>query len=205
MTHRRPSPIDRPILRSAIHASEGATAAPAVDEQYAGSLGALLARQFLRDGEVVLLFLRPSLLFIPLTSLRFIAAVAVLMLAGRYYDQYLPLDWRLYLEAGIFVIAGRITWAALQWMGRLYVLTDMRIVSIAGVFKPSVFECPLRKVARTRLTQSIGERLLFLGSIEIIPQAEESPVGYWHMVSRPRRVHERVLSAIRRARQGGFR
>lgn len=187
-----------------LHASEGATAAPAADERCAGSLAALLTRQLLRDGEIVLLFLRPSLLFIPLTSLKFIAAVTILMLMGRYYDEHLPIDWRLLLEAGIFVIAGRITWAALQWMGRLYVLTDMRIIAISGVFKPGVFECALRKVARTRLTHSLRERVLFLGSIEIIPQDDESPVGHWHMIARPRRVHERVLSAIRRARQGGL-
>ena len=192
------------VKRSTIHASEGATAAAPADQRHAGSLAALLTRHVLRDGEIVLMILRPSLFFVPLSSLRFIAAVVLLMLAGHVYDEKIPYSPRFYLEAGIFVIAGRVTWALLQWMGRLYVLTDMRIVSITGVWNSVVFECPLRKVARTRLTHTLRERLLGLGSIEIIPQDEESPIGYWQMVSRPRRVHERVLSAIRRARQGGI-
>ncbi len=192
------------VDRTTTHASEGATAAAPADERHAGSLAALLTCHVLRDGELVLLILRPSLWFVPLTSLRFIAAVAVLMLAGHVYDEKIPFSPRFYLEAGVFVVAGRLTWALLQWMGRLYVLTDMRIVAISGVWNSVVFECALRRVARTRLTYTLRERVLGLGSIEIIPQDEESPVGIWQMVPRPRRVHERVLSAIRRARQGGI-
>lgn len=203
MLRGRDIPAEASLNRSTIHASEGVTAAPA-EEQNAGSLAALLTRHVLRDGEIVLLLLRPSLWFVPLTSLRFIAAVALLMLVGHVYDEKIPYSPRFYLEAGVFVIAGRVTWALLQWMGRLYILTDMRIVAISGVWNSVVFECPLRKIARTRLTHTHRERLLGLGSIEIIPQDEESPVGVWQMVPRPRRVHERVLSAIRRARQGGI-
>ena len=41
-------------------------------------------------------------------------------------------------------------WALLQWTNRLYVLTDLRIVSITGVFNAQIFDCPLRKIARTQ-------------------------------------------------------
>src|SRR5687767_2136535 len=43
-------------------------------------LGALLARHVIRDGEVVLLALKPSRWFILLSSLRFIAVVSILAL-----------------------------------------------------------------------------------------------------------------------------
>jgi hypothetical protein len=189
-----------------VHASEGASAAAAGEsvETASGSLAALLTRHVLRDGELVLLTLRPSLWFIPLSSLRFIAVVLLFMLAGRVFDQQLPYSARFYIETGVFLIAGRLTWALVQWMGRLYVLTDLRILAISGVFAAHIFECALRKVARTRLVYTMRERVLGLGSLEIIPQDDEAPVGLWQMIARPRRVHERVLSAIRRARQGGM-
>ena len=75
------------------------------------------------------------------------------------------------LPAAIFLLAGRIMWAVLQWMGRLYVLTDMRIVRLSGVFNVEIFDCALRKVATTRLTRTFREKLWRLGSIEIQPRA----------------------------------
>ena len=53
-----------------------------------------------------------------------------------------------YIETTIFLIAGRVMGAVLQWMGRLYVLTDQRIIRLAGVFISDLYDCPLRKVSR---------------------------------------------------------
>jgi hypothetical protein len=90
----------------------------------------------------------------------------------------------------------------LQWMGRLYVLTDLRIMRLAGVFHVDVFECPLRKVARTLLDQTVRDRLLQIGTITIIPEDEQSAPGQWLLVSRPARIHDRVQRAVARAKQG---
>ena len=65
-------------------------------------------------------------------------------------------------------------WAVLQWSSRLYVLTDMRIVAISGVFNAQIFDCALRKIARTRLIFSSRERICRLGSIEIIPLHDDA-------------------------------
>ena len=70
------------------------------------------------------------------------------------------------------------------------------------MFSPQVFDCPLRRVARTRLIYSARERLLALGSIEIIPLEDEMPVGLWQTVAKPRLVHEQVVAAINKAKQG---
>jgi hypothetical protein len=99
-------------------------------------------------------------------------------------------------------IAARIIWAILQWMGRLYVLTDMRIVSLWGVFNIEVFDCPLRKVARTRLLRSVPEQATGVGTIEIVPQDDAEPFGIWQAVPHPREVHEQVVATLRRAKQG---
>src|SRR6478735_5083485 len=63
-----------------MHAAE---ACPAASPTAAVTpLGALLARHIVRDGEVVLLVLKPSLWFILLSSLRFIAVVLIFALGA---------------------------------------------------------------------------------------------------------------------------
>src|SRR5689334_14473170 len=98
------------------HHIEAATAAPA---RTSPSLAALLTGHILQDGEVILLILKPSLWFVLLSCLRWIAAVGILLVAAKIYDDQLPGKNGLYLEAGIFVIAGRVMFAVMQWMSRL--------------------------------------------------------------------------------------
>ena len=100
-------------------------------------------------------------------------------------------------------VTGRVMWAALQWMGRLYILTDLRIIRLSGVFSVDLFDCPLRKVARTRLTTTMRERLFGLGSIEISPSDSDCPAGQWQTISSPREVHEQIVATINRAKQSG--
>lgn len=182
--------------------AEGAAAAPA--PATTTSLASVLSRHIIRDGEIVILLLKPSVWFITLSSLRFAAIVLLLMGARGVFEEYLHwLNKLAMIEAGIFLILGRLTWATLQWTSRLYVLTDMRIVSISGVLNAQVFECPLRKVARTRVIYSSRERITRLGSIEIIPMAEDAPAFLWQTIARPRLVHEQIVASINKAKQGG--
>jgi hypothetical protein len=182
-------------------ASEGA--ATAADPATRTSLATLLTRHILRDGELVLLILKPSRWYILLSCLRFLAAVMIFVIAARVFDEKLPSRSVVYLELGIFVFAGRLMWAVLQWMGQLYILTDMRIVRISGIFSLDIFDCPLRKVARIRLLYTMRERLFRLGSLEIIPSDEELPTAQWQMISHPREVHEQVAATINRAKHFG--
>src|SRR5205814_751109 len=117
-------------------------------------LAALLTGHVLQDGEMVLLVCKPSLWFIVLSSLGWAAAVAILLVAAKIYDAKLPGHNAVYVEIGLMVLAGRVMWAVLQWMGRLYVLTDLRILRLDGVFSVAIFDCPLRKIARTRIVRS---------------------------------------------------
>jgi hypothetical protein len=110
---------------------------------------------------------------------------------------------RTYQETAATIIGARLLWATLQWMGRLYILTDLRILCVWGVFNIELFDCPLRKVARTRMVRGITEQIVAVGSIEIIPQDESLPFGIWQTVGRPQQVHEQILATISRAKQGG--
>jgi Bacterial PH domain len=191
-----------------VHAAESAAIAAASGTRVS-PLAALLSGQVLRDGELVLLVLNPSLWFILFQSIRFAAAVVLVLLCARVLgDRHQFVHGIAYFETGAFLIGGRLMFAVVQWMRRLYVLTDRRVIRLAGVFSVDVFECPLRKVAQTRVTTSFKERICRVGSIEIQPceppgGSEETLAAIvWQTVPRPIEVNERLAAAIRRAKNG---
>jgi hypothetical protein len=188
---------------SSVHPIEGAAGAATADMPLVTSLAALLTKHVLRDGELVILILKPSIWFIPLSSLAFVAATVALMILARLLgDRLPPVHPRVLLEAGSFAIAARLMWAVVQWSNRLYVLTDLRIVKISGVFNLNIFDCPLRKVARTRIFSPARERICLVGSIEVIPADDSIPVGTWQTVSKPAQVREVIVATVNRAKQG---
>jgi PH (Pleckstrin Homology) domain-containing protein len=166
-------------------------------------LGTLLADHALRNGEVIYLAIKPSLWFILLSSLRFIAAVLIVAIAAAIIDLRFENRHLFYWEAALFVIFGRLTWATLQWMGRLYLLTDQRILRLEGVLHIDVFDCTLRQVARVDVIRSTRERIFGLGTLHITPSNQSLPFAQWQMISRPDDVHARVVDAIERNRRCG--
>src|SRR5688572_476245 len=184
------------VVRKAVtpvYPSEADAAAPAAPALPATSLAAVIAGHVLRDGELVLLMLRPSRWFILLSSLRFLAVAIILMAGCVIFDDRIRIHSRQCIDVGVFAIAVRLMWATLQWAGRVYILTDLRIIRVSGVFSIHIFDCPLRRVARTLLEVTFKERLCRVGSIVIIPQDEDSPLGTWRMIAQPRQIHEQVL------------
>ena len=187
----------------ALHPIEGAGAAAAGEGVGVTSLAALLTRHVLRDGELVILILKPSLWFILLSALRFALAVVVVVVGWLVFADRLPrVAPRVLMELGGIVIAGRLMWSTVQWSSRLYVLTDMRIIRLGGVFNVSIFDCPLRKVARTRLVSPVREKIVMCGTIEIIPADETLPVAQWQTIAKAARVHEVVVATINKAKSG---
>lgn len=162
-------------------------------------MASLLTRHLLRDGEVILLLLKPSVWFILLSSLRAIAGILIFAIAARlwmYANNHFCAD------AIVFCTAGRLLLATASWIGRLYVLTDQRVMRISGVLNVDICDCPLRKVARTRVLRTTREKLLRLGSIEVIPQEENRPCAVWQMIAKPVEINDRVNAAIRKAKCG---
>lgn len=203
LTPRRRDVLPRQELGGPViaEASEGGVAVADARRPMATSLATLLTRHILRDGELVLLILKPSLWFVVLAAMRFAGVVLIAVIAAKLWLKP-PVALRA-AEVGAFLIAGRVMWAVLQWMGRLYVLTDLRILRLSGVFNVEIFDCALRKVAEARLHRSFRERLLRLGSIEIQPLDETCPPGEWRTIKRPDEILETIQDTIRRAQQGG--
>ena len=187
-----------------LHPSEGAAAAavaPPAEARAGTSLAALLAGHILRDGETVVLILRPSFWFITFAAARFAAVVLLLVLLARL-SLHPRAAWAA-LEGGLFLVAGRVMWGVLQWMGRLYVLTDLRVLRLAGVFTIDIFDCPLRRVAQTRPASTLMERAVGVGSIEIIPTGDDGPVGDWRTIRHPKPVLEKINRMVHDAQHGG--
>src|SRR5687768_13004955 len=84
-------PTDAVGRTDQLHAVDtGAAVSPAATVT---PLGALLARHVIRDGEVVLLALKPSMWFILLSSLRFIGVVAILTLGLIAAERRYSREW----------------------------------------------------------------------------------------------------------------
>jgi hypothetical protein len=179
----------------------GEAVAPAAVAQPAStSIATLLTRHIVRDGEIILLTLKPSLWTVFFGTLPAIGLALIAMIGARLWAQH---HVHIGVEVGMMLVAGRAGWAILSWTGKLYLLTDMRVMKISGVFSPQIHDIPLRKVARTRLTASVRERLWRLGSIEIIPESDHWPWSVWQTIPHPRQVDETIRRAIARAKQGG--
>lgn len=169
------------------------------------AFGEMVPAHLLDGGEIVHFSIRPSTWFILLESSRWIAFATVLVamaLCGvidvNYREQVVKL--------GVVMVGGRLAWASLEWVSRMYVLTNRRVMSIHGVFKAELFECALDRIQSTQLTAELGERLFRTGTVSFQPTHAEGVLGgahSWRTVSRPSEIHEQLRAAIIRSRDIG--
>ena len=193
-----PARHDEPLIQT----SQSGEATADVRAARPTSIGMLLTNHVLQDGELVLLVLKPSVWFVLISSSWTIGLVLIGLLSALVFDEEVPGRASTWVELAVFLLAGRVMWAVLHWMGRLYILTDMRILRLSGVFNVNIFDCPLRKVARTRVLRTMRERLMRLGSIEVTPCDTECEAGAWNTVAKPDVVNEQINAAINRAKSG---
>jgi hypothetical protein len=172
----------------------------AVEATLATPLGRLVAGHLIGDGEIVLLLTRPSLLSILLSGWQLIVFVCLAVALAALNANLLPGHRRDYVQLGVLIIALRLGVSTVQWMGRYYVLTDRRVLTLSGVLHVDVWECPLRRLARPRLLRSWRDRVLRLAHLELIPEDERLPIGTWLWLGRPESVYLAVLQAMRRAK-----
>ena len=173
-----------------------------------GPGGALLAVEsmvpahLLDGGEVVHFAIKPSFWFVPLTSLRWVAVSFLMVLFSN--TGWVPSTMRWYLtQFAVLILVGRMGWATLDWVSRLYVLTNRRVMRIRGVFTVDLYECALERIQNTLLNLSLPVRLTWTGTIAFQTAGSASGLAAWETVARPLEVHERLREAIRRANHRG--
>lgn len=164
----------------------------------------LIPAHLLDGGEIVILAIKPSLWFVIFASFRWLVAMVVLILAAGSLSRLVPqVNTPLILKGAVALVAARMGVAVLQWVSRLYVLTNRRIMRLTGILNIDLFECPLTKIQNTYLTLSWYERLTGLGTISFATAGTGGVEASWTNVNNPLELHERVRSAIHRAQGPG--
>jgi hypothetical protein len=133
------------------------------------------ARIDLGPGEAVLLRLHPHWIYILLDR----PGVLLASLAAGGGGWWLGHAW----AAGLPVL-----WLGWQWLeraSRVYVLTDRRVVMIAGVLRQAVVDAPLSSVRQVSVFRSIPERLLDLGTVAFATAGTAGQDLVWRVIDRP--------------------
>jgi uncharacterized membrane protein YdbT with pleckstrin-like domain len=161
----------------------------------------------LSPDETIILLLRPSALYIVLSSLGTLAASVVIGLFLAYAAQW---GWSPWSDAqaaafGIGLASARLAWAWLDWINHVYVLTDRRVIARRGILRTALYETPLARIQNTIVVQSLRERLCLLGTLGFATAGRGTFDAFWESVAAPFEVHRRVLEAIERygRRPGG--
>lgn len=164
---------------------------------------ALLPSSLLQDGEVVILLLKPSPWYLLLGSLKSLAGVAIVLAAVLWLDSlgYRFVGRRDLVLLAIFVVGGRLFWQFLEWLSRIYVLTDRRVIRVKGVIRVQIFEAQLSQIQHTETLFSLRERLFGLGSIGFATAGTAVTEAYWEMLARPLDVHRIVVQTLSRYRR----
>ncbi len=184
-------------------ASNGAT--PAAEEPIAAR-PSTMAESLLGDGEIVLLELKPSLWFVPLVSAPVAGFGLLLVLAGKlsWMEHHMPEAGRVLVLVGGFMIALRIVWAILQWLARVYILTDRRVLRQKGVLNRNIFECRLDRIQNTFVEYTIVQRALGVGTIHFATAGTRQVEAAWQHIAHTDEVHREVQRALSRyGRMGG--
>ncbi len=166
----------------------------------AGHLASIVPAHLLDDGEQIILAIKPSMWLIAFNSAKIIGLIVFIIAGMRFFRIELgySVQERIY-QFGAIIIIVQLIISFLQWMSRLYILTDRRVIRIRGVFNVDVFEAPLNKIQNTFLTLAIHERLFGLGSIHFTTAGTAAIEATWKNINRPLEIHEIVRSAIRKA------
>ena len=146
-----------------------------------------LQRIDLGEGEELMLSLKPHWIYILID--RPIALAASITIAGlgawlldgvaQFAIFLLPIAW--------------LAWQLIERASRTYVLTDRRVVMIAGVLRQAIVDAPLANVRQVTVIRSISERFLGLGTVAFATAGTGGQDIVWRVLDRP-------LDALRIAR-----
>lgn len=164
-----------------------------------------LEQQLLSDGEEILLATRPSAWSIVLTSWPWIVlgggSVVLLLLVTHLAGLEAEGRHRPLAALLMIVVLIRLVLASVAWAGKLYLVTNLRLLTARGLTRPEVDGVPLVHLRDVSLCISPGERVLGLGSLLVEVVAQGSPMRevVWQHLSNPRRIQALIEDAASRA------
>ncbi|MCG8509845.1 MAG: PH domain-containing protein [Rhodospirillales bacterium] len=174
-----------------------------VDQPVAQRAATMLPAELLHGDEVIILLLKPSPWFIVLEPLKTLAILALLTVAAVYGATMVDLGIlpRNVALTGISIALLRVFWQFLEWLSRVYVLTDQRVIVVGGVLRVRVFQTLLQNIQHTDLLFSIRERFFSLGTLAFSTAGTGSIEAAWTMIANPLAIHKQVVEAIKRYRR----
>lgn len=176
--------------------------APGVEADADAPASTLLPSGLISDGEIIILQLRPSLLYVPLSCLTSLAFIALIACFLAYLARWQP-GWFGWSDTSAFILGGslimlRVGWQALEWVSRVYVLTDRRVIRRMGVLRVAIFETQLRNIQHTGIFTRVRERCFGLGTLGFATAGSDTFEAFWVMIRDPVGVQRTVVQAIER-------
>jgi hypothetical protein len=162
-----------------------------------------LPRKLLTEGESVIVEIRPTWLVLGWPLVVTIAAAALAVLVVVAFPKA-PVGVGYVLLAIVLVAAGWLGIRALKWHTTSIVLTTSRILERKGVFTREGIEIRLDRVNELSYRQTLIERIVHTGSLELEVGGETGVVIFNHL-PHPAAVQSLVteqIDAMRRGRTG---
>jgi uncharacterized membrane protein YdbT with pleckstrin-like domain len=166
---------------------------------------AALSARILDEGEIVIFAIKPSPWFVPLASWPVVLVAMLVAALAQTGDLASSLPQRTVFVLCVAVACVRVMMASAQWISRLYILTNLRVMRIRGIFQAEVFDCPLRRISSTRIDSTLGQRVLRLGNLEFDTYPDKPCDVDWLTISRPDEIKKMVDEAIAKVHSSGSR
>lgn len=161
----------------------------------------LFAAALLEPGEIIVGMWKPALWYVVLRSARIVIALALIAVVAAATAGSAGLDWTTPIAqiVGTLIIV-RIVWVMGDWMSRVYVLTDRRVMRRRGIVNPTIYQVELRRLRRVDVSQSLPARVLGTGTVTFSQKAEGPYDAAWVLVLHPHEVRQLVMDT--KARYG---
>lgn len=155
----------------------------------------------LLDGdEIVELSIKPSRWFIAIVSFRFVVIVGVLAAAVAIVTRDSGSLIAAYAVAlAVLAAIVRVVVASLQWASRVYVLTNRRVMCMAGVLNVDIADCRLTRIGGANLRLGTIPRFFGLGSIQITPAGEKQAPIIWEHVAKADEIYAKLIRTIKKS------
>jgi len=177
------------------------SAEPASEAQVASYL---VPANLLGDSEIIVLAVKPSGWFALTVSVPVIVAAALAGAVGLAIGRFHPFAPAEAIVSFCGAVAfGRVLVGCWQWIGRTYVLTNLRVIAVRGLVGPQVQAAGLTDVHEVTLLPSVAERVFGIGTVYCLGAPEATEGLAWNGVAHPREVAETIDQAVRRARGRG--
>lgn len=155
--------------------------------------------------EAVRAAFRPSAWFILLHAPGAMVSILLLIGASAAWAMIGPgareIGWLL-VRIGVLAFVLNVLVGIARWFSRLYVVTDRRVIVVAGVLSQSAADVPLQRVQHATVSKSLIERVLGLGTVGIATAGADGSAVRLLMVRRPESVVEMVRVGGPRRHEG---